>query len=333
MGTKAESTMGQDLRVPVVIVTGFLGAGKTTLVNYLLEAQPEKRLAVVLNDFGEIYIDTHLVVGARGGLRGLAHGCICCSIAASFREALLDILEGPVCPEKILVETSGVAYPSNVAAQLLTPGLRDQVVLESVIAVVEAEHAKSLAGRIAGLAERQIQEADILLLNKVDQVDPRTVAFTRSWLQGLNPSAEVVESTFTRVALDRLLPSRQPPSLALLGTTMRADNVITKEPIPTEPHERLLDVWSYSSPMPASEEKLRRVLHAMPETVYRAKGFLYLAEEPAVRKILQKVGDHVTISEGGSWSGTPQTWIVFIGSRASHDHAQMEAELETCGVW
>ncbi|NJO82687.1 MAG: GTP-binding protein [Blastochloris sp.] len=188
--------------VPVTIITGFLGSGKTTLLNRILHADHGLRVAVLVNDFGAINIDTQLVVGVEEDTINLANGCICCTIRGDLLKATLDLLQRPEPPEYILVETSGVSDPLEVA---LTFRAIQRVQIDSILTVMDAEQILSIDRRYAVLAMNQVGMADIVIVNKVDLVDAEQLAAVRAYIRSIIPNSRVIEATEADVPLELLL--------------------------------------------------------------------------------------------------------------------------------
>jgi G3E family GTPase len=122
--------------VPILLVAGFLGAGKTTVVNHLLAHAEGRRIAAVVNDFGAINIDAELIVGASDGVVSLSNGCICCSLEGDLLRTLATLLRRDPRPEFIVIETSGVADPSDIVRNLMDPIIWKEAPLETVLCVV-----------------------------------------------------------------------------------------------------------------------------------------------------------------------------------------------------
>src|SRR5271167_4835683 len=160
--------------VPITILTGFLGAGKTTLLNRILTGNHGLRVGVLVNDFGSINIDAELVVGVDGNMISLANGCVCCQIRDDLVESVVDLIGRPERIEYILLEASGVADPAGIFATFNDANLRDQIRLDSVICVVDAEQvfAHPEYPPLMDLKLRQVGFADMLILNKVDLAGP-----------------------------------------------------------------------------------------------------------------------------------------------------------------
>src|SRR5688572_19939366 len=156
---------------PVTLVAGFLGAGKTTLVKHLLQADHGLNLGVVVNDFGSINIDGDLIREVQGETQTvrLTNGCICCSIRGDLLETVVQLTAQPDAPQHIVVEASGVSDPLQLVQTFMLPELVPITRLDGVIAVADAaEIAVTLQGGSAELASRQISAADLVVMNKID---------------------------------------------------------------------------------------------------------------------------------------------------------------------
>ena len=156
-----------DAPIPVTVIGGYLGAGKTTLLNHILR-NADERVAVVVNDFGDINIDADLVDSEDGDTISLANGCICCSMVDGFIGALDIVKAQSPRPQRLVVEASGVADPNQIAAYAHMPGLA----LDGTVVVVDAEQvARQLRNEyIRDVIEQQLRAADLLVVNKADLV-------------------------------------------------------------------------------------------------------------------------------------------------------------------
>ena len=166
--------------VPAIVIGGYLGAGKTTLVNHLLRHAGGRRIAVLVNDFGEVSIDADLIVGAEDGVLSQAGGCVCCSFGGDLVGALAELLQRQPRPEVLLIETSGVGIPSVVArAAALVPGLR----VEATVVVADAPTVQDRAADryVGDTVRQQLEDADLLLLNQTDRVEAGSLARLKAW--------------------------------------------------------------------------------------------------------------------------------------------------------
>src|SRR5258706_10530076 len=155
--------------VPVVLVAGFLGAGKTTVVNHLLANAEGKRIAAVVNDFGAINIDAELITGAADGVVSLSNGCICCSLESDLLRTLALLLRRDPQPEVIVIETSGVADPTDIVRNLMDPMIWREAPLETVLCVLDATTPVAMLND--ELLRSQQSAADVVAQRKVDLVD------------------------------------------------------------------------------------------------------------------------------------------------------------------
>ncbi len=195
-------------KIPVTVLTGYLGAGKTTLLNRILTEPHGKRYAVIVNEFGEIGIDNDLVVGADEEVFEMNNGCICCTV----RGDLIRILEGLMKRrgrfDAVIVETTGLADPAPVAQTFFVDQeVRDTARLDAVVTVADA---KWLSDRLkdAPEAKNQIAFADVIVLNKVDLVDPAKLREVEARIRAINPYAKLHKTERCAVPLDAVLDRR-----------------------------------------------------------------------------------------------------------------------------
>jgi G3E family GTPase len=192
-------------KIPTTVVTGFLGAGKTTLVNHILDGTRPMPIGVVVNEFGEVGIDGQLIVADEEAVIEINNGCVCCTVRSDLVKSVLQLLDRPGRePERLLVETSGLADPAPVLQTFLAdPDLRERVELESVVVIVDAKHAPDQLRD--DIAREQVVFADRIVINKIELVGSSHLAALASTLRALNPTAILHFASHSAIAVDALL--------------------------------------------------------------------------------------------------------------------------------
>src|SRR3954467_11787126 len=184
---------GLLMPVPILLVTGFLGAGKTSVVNHLLAHAEGRRIAAVVNDFGAINIDAELIEGASDGVVSLANGCICCTLEGDLLRTLANLLRRDPRPEFIVIETSGIADPADIVRNLMDPVIWQEAPLDTVLCVLDATTPASKLNDDA-LLRSQLRAADVVAFSKVDLADEAGRAQLRDAVRALKTAAVVVDA-------------------------------------------------------------------------------------------------------------------------------------------
>lgn len=190
--------------MPVTIITGFLGSGKTTLLNHILQNQQDLKVAVLVNEFGDINIDSQLLVAIDENMMELSNGCICCTINDGLVDAVYNVLEKRDRIDYMIVETTGVADPLPIALTFLGTELKHLTRLDSILTVIDAEaftpeHFKSEA------AFSQVMYGDIIILNKTDLATPEKLAELKEYIAKTKNKARMIESQYGVVPLPLIL--------------------------------------------------------------------------------------------------------------------------------
>jgi G3E family GTPase len=313
--------------IPVTILTGFLGAGKTTLLNRMLNGSHGLRVAVLVNDFGAINIDTELIVDIEDNAISLANGCVCCQIRDDLVKTVEEVISRPEKPEYILLEASGVADPSGIAMTFAIPTFRDRIRLDSIISIVDTEQVLMDAENpyLTILKLQQIGFSDMVILNKVDLVDDEQLQQVKDWINSRMRRVRMVEAVQCDVPLEILLAVGRFDPQQLVDT----DNGHHHNAID---HGHEFSTWSFETDQAISLDELNEMVKKrLPGNIYRCKGVVYTAEEPNRRAILQVVGRRSDVSLDEEWGDTqPRTQIVAIGAPGSIDPDLLTAEFNAC---
>ena len=186
-------------RIPVTIITGFLGAGKTNLLNKLIRKHPEKKFAIIENEFGETGIDGGLIASASESIFELNNGCICCSLGEDFLLTLEKLLGSSYEFDHLLVETTGIADPSGIVDAFVSgSSIQERFKIDSVICVVDAENMEDLYEEQPEI-RLQLALADLVLINKTDCVHPEYLARLTDLINTVNPMARQEKTIYCTV--------------------------------------------------------------------------------------------------------------------------------------
>jgi len=190
--------------IPVTIVGGYLGSGKTTLINHLLHHADGKKLAILVNEFGELPIDADLIEAEDGDIISLSGGCVCCSYGNDLTSAIMDVSQMQPAPDHIVLEASGVALPGAIANSL---SLLNNCSLDGIVVLADAETVKkkSTDKYMGDTILRQLTDADIVLLNKTDLVAPEELSSTHEWLINCSNNASIIETRHSTAPIAAVL--------------------------------------------------------------------------------------------------------------------------------
>src|SRR5438874_13599216 len=289
-------------RTPITLVTGPLGSGKTTLLRRILATHPAK-IAIVMNEFGEIAIDTKAIEGKNVRIAELGGGCVCCSLLGEF-EAAVDEIITRVEPDRIIVETTGLAEPEALMfnIQEALPQCR----LDGVVSLIDADMLIRFP-ELGHTTRLQIEGADILLLNKTDLVTPDQIEPLEMKLREINSTAAIVRTVRCQV---------DPELLFGIGRNRKVER-------PEHQHETEFDSFTFTSDKILSRNCFERFAGGLPPSVIRAKGFVRFAD-----------GAQLFNFVAGRWDLEPfesdRTELVFIGKRIAPEKLAIIDVLNEC---
>ncbi len=331
--------------MPVTIITGFLGSGKTTLLNQILGNRQDLKIAVLVNEFGDINIDSQLLVSIDEDMMELSNGCICCTINDGLVDAVYRVLERDDRIDHMVIETTGVADPLPIILTFLGTDLRDLTQLDSVVTMVDSEaftpeHFESEA------AFKQINYADVTILNKTDLANPEQIQNLETYIRNVKSGARILHSEYGKVPLPLILDVGynnadayaeliNPPKVA--HTHDHDHGHHDHEHHDHEHHEHHdhhsshlandgFGTIAFESDRPFDLTKFETLLkEQLPKEVFRAKGILWFQESP-MRHVFQLSGIRFDI-QADKWRTPPKNQLVFIGRNLDGDALRQNLNL------
>lgn len=325
----------KDTLVPVTVVTGFLGSGKTTLINYILTENHGRRIAVIENEFGEVGIDDALVIDAEEEIFEMNNGCICCTVRGDLIRILGTLMKRKDRFDHILVETTGLADPAPVAQTFFVDDeIRSQLRLDAIITMVDAKHLimhldDEKEEGVENEAVEQLAFADRVLVNKTDLVDETELAEVERRIRSINANASLVRTTMSRVDLDWLLDVR----------AFDLDHVLELDPqfLTETDHQHDLSVTSVGIDRPGTVDLDRMndwlgwLLRTKGVDIFRMKGILNIEGEDQ-RFVFQGVHMLFDGQPDRPWSDDEErrNRMVFIGRDLDRD--EIERRFTRCLV-
>ena len=338
-------------KVPTTVITGFLGAGKTTLIRHLLQNAKGRRLALIINEFGDVGVDGELVKGCNDeacpedDIVELANGCICCTVADDFLPTMQKLLDRENKPDHIIIETSGLALPKPLVKAFQWPDIRTRATVDGVVALIDADavaagrfatdEAALAAARAADpmldhespleeLFEEQLGCADMVVLNKTDLVDADALAHVETLvLAETRPGVKIVRADHGAVDI-----------AALLGITAAAEDDLDSRPSHIDGLDEDHDHDDFDSFVVSGgdvvdlDALLARLNDLIAERdILRVKGMVAVGGKPS-RLVVQAVGPRIQHFYDRAWlpQEARRTQLVVIGQKGL-DRAAIEAGL------
>ena len=314
--------------VPITLLTGYLGAGKTTLINHVLNNQEGYRVAVIVNDIGEVNIDSDLI--GKGGivqekdssLVPLQNGCICCTLKVDLMQQIADIISTGKF-DYILIEASGVCEPLPIAQTITVLsdeskkyGLPEICRLDNVVTVVDALRLRDEFNCGDNLVKEEIDDEDIenlliqqiefctkIVLNKVDELSKEEVEKLKAIIRRLQPKAEIIETNYSKVSVDKILNTNafDFEEASMSAGWIEELNKDEKDEEEGETEEYGIGTFVYTRRAPLNRDEFDKFASAFPENIIRCKGVIWFEDEPETSYVFEQSGKQVQAYEAGQW--------------------------------
>ena len=292
-----ERTLARSRSLPVVIVAGFLGAGKTTLMRHLLTSDHGLKIAAMVNDFAALNVDAELISEASDDITAFANGCVCCSLSGGVARGLADISARDDDVDVVLLEASGVSDPAAIAQVACTV---ENVLLDCIVTVVDAAATLESASE-EDLLRRYVTPANIVLLNKTDLVSSADLDSMNRRLKGFAPHAQILRTVNCAVPAMVVFDSATAPETSAICAPALQD------------HDYKTVVLTSATPI--DRQLLEAFLGMIPDGIIRMKGFLCFADTAAIPSLLQSVGPRWSLIDAPGQALNTSSLVV-IGQRA-----------------
>lgn len=312
-------------QVPILLITGFLGSGKTTFINWLLKSSPNAHISVVLNEFGDVSLESQFIEEKNAFVAELSNGCMCCVAKSDIPHIIHLILDKAPQTEYILIEASGLSDPDPIRQVLTTTEVRTRVYLHLTICLIDILNFEETQKEYT-IVSAQLSDADVLLVSKIDKVNDNKKSKILQIFCNMLPGVPLYffdSKLSTKLFLENSTdPMSHNNSNPLTGE--RSDTAI-----PAHTHEHINE-YIYKTPYPLSFSKYESFIAHLPASIIRAKGVAYMIDEQGTKqKLLSQYVNGVHEFHIENWGNeTPGTVILFIGKHI--DPIQVNERLDAC---
>jgi G3E family GTPase len=303
-------------RTPVTIITGFLGAGKTTLLNQILAQKNDTRFAIIENEIGAVNLDSEFIIGADEDIFQITDGCLCCSLSVELSKLLGELIRRKSEFNHLIIETTGIADPSGIASVFVSDlNVQQHFELDGILCLVDSFHIDELLKSKETEAARQISFADVLVFNKSDLVDAKTLKKLQQTIKNINPFAKQLTTNYSKIEVNEILniqafePKRVEVKMQNVNFSLahRHGNITSQ----TYQYFEAFDILKF-------RQFVQVLMHFQSMRIYRMKGILNI-EGQTNKIIFQSVQQQFVFTKGSEWQPNEnrQTTLVVIGNGLS----------------
>lgn len=320
------------MRKPVTLLTGYLGSGKTTLMNHLLEQEQDKKVAVIVNDCGAVNIDAALIrengLPQENQMIELQNGCICCTLRDEFMQQVEEVCKMDTV-DAVLVEASGISSPSSIAEAFLAYQVEekaDEFYLDSIVTVVDADRiyseflcdledntdeqdADGDDPDIINLVVDQIEFCNVILLNKCDLLDKNQIERVKRVIRDLQPEAEIIETTHGTVNADKIVDRKLFDYAQVSDSSTTAKALLAHNQQEAGGHkengvhaEYGITSFVYENRIPLDQTRFMEFVEQdYPETLIRAKGYIWFEQDNKKVQLFEQAGRNASVTPMSNW--------------------------------